>query len=146
MEAHVFLADYASATPDGKLTAVGMGWTFTGPGQVSYSVAAVIDVDWTESNQPHKAELAMLDSDGHPFLAPDGQPCRAEMDFEVGRPPGHPAGVGFKVPVAIQNVTMVLPPSTRYEWVLSIDGHADPSWRVAFTTRPASPDIRLVAS
>jgi hypothetical protein len=141
MDAHVFTADYAVVNHD-KLTAVGLGWSFINSGPASLAVVVIIDVPWTATNQPHAAEVTLVDGDGGIFTCPDGSPLQIRADFEIGRPPGHPVGVGFTCPLAM-NCNLQLPPSTRFEWVLTIDGESDPRWRAGFSTRP--PDVRLAS-
>ena len=89
----------------------------------------------------HKWQLELVDSDGQPVLVPSlvgEQPLLLQGEFEVGRPPGVTPGTGLGVPVGINLGPLPLPPASRFEWRLTIDGQTDENWRQAFSTRPAS--------
>lgn len=135
MNATLLLADFVQVS-EGKMTAVGIGWTFTGPGRCSFGVGALIDVAWTEADRPHTFVLQLLDEDGHPVLDPAGRPVAVEGTFDVGRPPGHPHGAEFIAPLAMNFAGLDLPASTRFVWVLSIDGRTESGWSAPFSTRP----------
>ncbi len=70
--------------------------------------------------------------------ARDGESRPLEMGagFEVGRPPGLMPGSPLDFPLVIQFGPLPFPPGQRYEWILEIDGHCDPHWRLAFSTGP----------
>jgi hypothetical protein len=136
MNAILLLADHL-AVADGKLYGNGIGWSFIDPAGSNFAVGGLLQVDWSEANRPHHIDLQLLDEDGQPVLGPDGNAVRVEGDVEVGRPPGHPEGVPFSVPLpALQIVGLPLTPSSRYVWQLTINGDAQDHWRVAFSTRP----------
>jgi hypothetical protein len=44
-------------------------------------------------------------------------------------------GTPLDVPFAINYGAVPLAPGGRYEWRLSVNGHADDDWRLPFTTR-----------
>jgi hypothetical protein len=136
MKVTVILADYA-AESQGKLTIVGGGWTFTGPAVGPIAIAALIEVSWAEANEQHKVVIELQDTDGHPArVGPEAQPIRIEAQLEVGRPPGHPPGTPFIVPMALNLPPLPLAPGTRYVWVVSVDGETEENWRVGFHVRP----------
>ena len=99
------------------------------------SIAVKVEVPWDQANKKHSFKLALLDSDGRPVSLPEGKPVIVEGEFEVGRPPGLKAGSPLDVVVALNIQRGPLAPDSRFEWRLSIDGHSDPDWHVAFTTR-----------
>jgi hypothetical protein len=135
----MLLADAAQSV-GGKLYVLGGGWSITGPDPSPGGLAIKIEVPWDEANKRHKIALELLDGDGRPFLAPTPmgeQPLKIEGNFEVGRPPGIMPGSPLDVAVAFNFPPLPLKPGTRYVWQLSIDGHSDEDWQVAFSTRPA---------
>jgi hypothetical protein len=133
----LMLADYACVASQ-KLTAVGAGWTVTGPIPTPSALAALIDVPWTETNTPHHVSFSLTDADGAPVLNHDGQPIRVETDFEVGRPPGVPAGTSIPVPLAVNVGPIPLRPGSRYVWEFTLDGDSKEGWRLPFFTRTAA--------
>lgn len=138
MNVTMILADSAQAV-GGKLYILGGGWSVTGPEPSPMALAIKIEIPWDQTNQKHKLRLELIDSDGNPVDSPDqeGTPLFIEGDFEVGRPPGMKPGTPIDFPFAINLGPIPLDPDTRYAWQLSIDGHSDEDWRVAFSTRPA---------
>ncbi len=100
------------------------------------ALAILVEVPWHEANQEHQIVIELQDSDGNAALiGPEAQPMRIEAKLEVGRPPGHPAGSPFNVPMAFNIGPMPLQPGMRYVWVVSIDGATDPNWQVGFHVR-----------
>jgi hypothetical protein len=137
----VLLADFA-AQSEGKLTLVGGGWTFTGPQPGPTSLGILIEVPWSEANRRHRAVIELQDPDGNPAQIA-GDTVRIESEFEVGRPPGHPAGVAFNVPIALNFGPIPFEPGHRYVWVVTVNGQTEENWRVGFNVRVAPPDETL---
>jgi hypothetical protein len=130
------LADYAVATPDGKLTTVGAGWQFTGPQPTPFAIAMLIGVPWHKANEQHKIRLELIDLDGNPVTPlGDDEPKWIEMQFEVGRPPGIRPGSHIQVPAAFNHGPMPLPSGSHFEWRITVDGEAHEDWQLAFSTR-----------
>ncbi len=144
MNVQLFLADYI-AVSDGKINALGIGWTFTGPGPVQFAVGGLVSVPWNQTNERHSFSLVLTDSDGQPVHGPEGEPIRFDGDFEAGRPPGHTVGSPIMMPLPSISVSLVLPPSSRFEWVASIDGQTHEDWRVGFNTRPPTGPTRMAS-
>lgn len=139
MKLTFLLADAAQAV-EGKLYVLGGGWVFIGPQVGPMALALLVEVPWGEANQKHQVAIELQDVDGQPLrIGPEAQPVRIEAELEVGRPPGHPAGTPFNVPMAINMGPLPLPPGGRYIWVVSIDGHTEPEWQVGFHVRAQLP-------
>jgi hypothetical protein len=87
--------------------------------------------------------LRLLDSDGKPARFPlqgqgdEPQELSMEGRFEVGRPPGLPAGTEVD-----QNFAVPIPPGlpllagATYEWRLEVDGTHEDDWSARFFVRP----------
>lgn len=139
MKVTMLLADSAQAV-DGKLYILGGGWSVTGPGPSAFAIAMKIEVPWDEANRRHKLQLSLADTDAQPVKIPTPageHPVEVTGEFEVGRPPGLKPGTPLDVTIAINVGPLQLPPDSRFVWQLSIDGHAEEDWRLAFSTRPA---------
>ena len=82
------LADAAELV-GGKLYLLGGGWETmlvnALPVQQQMALALAFDVEWNETNQKHQFELKIQDQDAKEL-------AKVEAAFEVGRPPGIPAG------------------------------------------------------
>jgi hypothetical protein len=138
MNATLFLADAAQVSPDGKLHALGIGWSHTSsPITAPSAVAFILHVPWDETNRRIKWTLDMFDADGKPVLAQTGpeqfRPIHAENEIEVGRPAGLKPGSSINVPFAANIAPQQLRPDSTYVWVLKI---GDKEWRLPFATRP----------
>ena len=138
MKATLLLCDYAQVS-DGKLTAVGAGWTFTSS-VTTHAVGVLLDVPWDLTNVRMPWALELRDADGHPVVQPGPQgpvPVRAEGALEVGRPAGYPAGTPIPACFAVPVQNVVLQPSRRYVWEFSVDGQTRDEWVLRFGTRAA---------
>ena len=139
MKVTMMLADFAQAV-NGKLYIMGGGWSVTGPAPTPSALAIKVEVPWNETNRKHKMIVALLDSDYRPVMVPtpDGRaPLEIAGDFEVGRPPGIPAGVPIDVPMAFNIGPIPFPSAGRYIWKLTINGKTDDQWQVAFSAAVA---------
>ena len=131
------LADSAQATPDGKLHALGIGWTHTSsPITAPSAVAFILHVPWSETNRKIKWTLDLLDADGKPVVLQTGPESftnvHMENEIEVGRPPGTKPGSEINVPFAVNITPMPLEPDHTFVWVLKV---GDREWRAPFATR-----------
>ena len=124
MKAVLLLADWAQAI-NGKLYIQGAGWSrVKAPpnGEIVFAIAAKLDVDWDETNQPHELAVSLVDADGRPVVGEAGQPLLdVRSQLEVGRPVGLAPGTPIDVPLAV-NVQHVRLPPGRYDVVLTADG------------------------
>ena len=94
----LILADSAQVVGN-KLYLAGGGWDLLTintefPHDQIIGLAASFGVPWSETNQPHLAEISIIDEDGNAPLA------KISHQFEVGRPPGMPAGSSQRTQVA----------------------------------------------
>jgi hypothetical protein len=137
----LILCDFAQVA-EGKLSVLGGGWNRKGVG-TAMALGIVIEVPWSETNQPHGWMIRLVDADGHPVTTPDinGNPVELAVggQVEVGRPPGFPAGTPQNVPLAINFGPLPLPFGQRFAFIMEIDGLSDENWQVAFSTS-APPD------
>jgi hypothetical protein len=137
----LLLADAAQAV-DNKLYILGGGWSIAGPQPTPSALAVHLKVPWDEANKQHRLRIELLDGDGIPVVLGEqpedqNQPLAFEGEFEVGRRPELIPGTPIDLSLALNITPFPLAPGKRYEWHLSIDGHHQPDWRVAFSTRPA---------
>jgi len=141
IDATLLLCDAAQVTPDGKLHALGIGWTHTAsPVTAPSAVAFILHVPWGETNRKIKWTLDLLDADGKPVVLQTGPESataiRMEQEIEVGRPPGTKPGSSINAPFAMMISPMPLGPDRSFVWVLRA---GDREWRAPFTTRPLQP-------
>lgn len=135
------LCDHAQVA-EGKLFIAGGGWNITNADAPSSALAVLFGVPWDRTNQRISFTLVLQDADGHVVTQPtDLGPLEVQIrgDFEVGRPPGSLPGTELEAPMAWTVPPLKLRPGQRYAWVLSIDGETMEPWRLAFSTRPATP-------
>ncbi len=136
----MMLADAAQAV-GGKLYILGGGWSVIPTGLAS-AIGLYLQVPWDQASVPHTLRLELLDLDGHPVLNEEAVPISIEAQFETGRPAGVKPGTPLDFTMAVNVPALPLEPENRYEWRLSIDGHADDAWRLPFSTRsPVAPPM-----
>lgn len=142
MKAKILLADYAKVS-DGKVDALGMGWSVTSSPTPPAAVVVFFEIGWDEANSKLPILLELLDADGQPVnvLGPGGpQLMRLEGEIEAGRPPGTPKGTPLDLQLAINvGPGMPLVPGQRYEWRLSVDGATHEDWTARFLIREGQP-------
>jgi len=133
----MLLADSAQIA-DGKLYILGGGWSITGPDPSPSAVAIKLSVDRHEVDMVHRWELVLEDADGAPVLLGDErQPIEVHGEFSVGAPTGVLEGTPVDFPIALGIPPIPLPPGSRFQWRLFIDGETPAGATVAFSTRPA---------
>ena len=142
MKAILLLADAAEAV-NGKVSALGAGWSVIGTPSPPLSLVVIIDVPWDQTNQKHKLEIDLLDADGKPVSfeqGPGDEPLPAihiEAEFETGRPPGVPAGTPLRHSLTVaMGPGMPLKAGEKYEFHMKIDGEHIDSWLATFLVRP----------
>ena len=138
MKVRLLLARYAEVQ-GGTLLGVGIGWAEIGPDPSPFSIAALVEVPWDETNHRHRLEFIILDADGQPFRVstPTGdQPFQVAVDFDVGRPPGVSPGRSFTMPVAINIAPLPLLPGREYVVRALINGALHDE--ATITVRPAA--------
>src|SRR3954463_13719016 len=110
MEIDALVCDHAEVA-DGKLFINGAGITVSwvapqAPHDIGVSLAAVIHVPYTDTNEAHTLSVELVDEDHNvvaPWVPPGVEapgPVRVDTSFNVGRPPGLPVGETQLVPVA----------------------------------------------
>ncbi len=133
------LANWAEVQAN-LLYAMGIGWTNTGPGTTQFAIAAVLEVEWDETNRPLQLVFEILDVDGQPFLvttpAGDQQPFQVSAQIAVGRPPDAAPGTKFNLPVAVNVQPLQFQPGRQYVVRASING--DRMDETMFKVRPQS--------
>ncbi len=96
------------------------------PWSVSLAVAILVMVPWTQTNQQHTLDIALIDADGHAVQIPTGPdtfaPFTAQMAFNVGRPPLLEVGEDQTVALAVNVPMLPLSVLGQYRFVVSIDG------------------------
>lgn len=113
----LLLANHVEAV-NGLLYIAGGGWTDhwrtptpEGPPPISnLGIGVGILVPWGETNRKHKIAIRVESEDGSPELV------RIDGEFEVGRPPGIPAGIDQRAVLGI-NANLQFPTSGGYRIV-----------------------------
>jgi hypothetical protein len=131
------VANHAEAI-NGLLYLSGAGWTDLrrpmpqpgGPIPVNHiGLAMAILVGWNETNQRHRVTLVLENADGRELM-------NVVADFEIGRPPGLPAGSDLRTVLAM-NSELQFPSAGIYRVVATVaDSRRSISFRVHDT--PAS--------
>lgn len=124
MRIRLLLAHWAEVQAN-MLYAMGVGWTYTGPAPAPFAIAAVVEVDWDETNQPYRLAFDILDVDGQPFLVPTpmgDQPFQIGAELRVGRPADATPGTTFLTPVAINVQPLQFQPGRHYVVRASVNG------------------------
>lgn len=128
----MLLCDYAEAI-NGKLYIMGGGWTICPSGHRNMAIAIRVLVPWSETNIRHKLSLMLQDDGGNVIeLGDPPQKVLHEGSFEVGRPPGVPAGTELDFTAVMGFLGLPLESGKKYRWQLEIDD--EPTAYVSFRT------------
>lgn len=141
MKATVLVADAAQVLA-GKVYTLGLGWDNIGTPTPPHAVVILLDVDWTETNEPIQMRAELVDSDMQPVTTPTPvgeQPIAIEVQLEVGRPPGVPHGSSLRVPFAQPVGPLNLTAGQRYVWRVTINDQHREGWSESFTVRAEPP-------
>jgi hypothetical protein len=115
MEATMLLCDWAEEV-NGKLYIMGGGWNRSGSATpITMGLAVLLKVEWEETNHRHRLSVRLLTEDGEPVDLEGGRVEISNIEFEIGRPPGVPAGTHFNAPFAFNFQAVPLRPG-RYVW------------------------------
>jgi hypothetical protein len=138
----MLLADYAQVA-DGKLTAVGAGWTTTPGGRdsIASAIGLIFWVPWDRTNVRHPFTLKLLTEDGEAVLVGEGdaaEPLEISNEIEVGRPPGVRPGAELSVALALVIGPLGLPNDRGFVWRLELPGE-DLTHACSFRTLPPRP-------
>ncbi len=124
MKLRLLLAKYAEVQA-GMLYGAGIGWREIGPDPATFTIAALMEVGWDETNRPMNLQFLIVDADGQPFQVPGpagDQPFQIAAQFDVGRPPGATPGRSFSVPLAINLGAVPFRPGSDYLVRAVLDG------------------------
>ena len=134
----MLLADAAQVVA-GKLYILGGGWSVMSPHPTHMAIALKIEVPWDKAEQEYNWELTLVDSDGRRVLHAEhgNRPIQHRGQFHVHRPAGAEPGIPIDFALVVDAGVLTLPPGRRYVWHFTVDGTADDSWQLGFTTRPS---------
>ena len=135
MEVDAFLADDAE-TAGGKIYALGIGWNTLHASTFPIvhprmTLALVVSVPYTETNEPHRLSVHLEDADGSRVRidpggagrgSEEGAVLELSVDLNVGRPAQLAAGDEQLVPIAMRMDGLYFERPNRYVWVISVDG------------------------
>ncbi len=135
MEVDAFVADSVSAV-EGKLYALGAGWNGINTTQLParharLGIGVIIRVPYTATNEVHRLEVRIDDSDGRCIPIADAPPGAEAVDgklytidghFNVGRPPQLTPGDDQIVVIAMNIDGLVFEKADAYNVVIEIDG------------------------
>jgi hypothetical protein len=122
----LFLADAAQAdAQSGKVHALGLGWRQCQTPTPPFALVLFLDIDWDETNEPHKLTCQLLTTDGEPVVVMGTQGAQRisfEASAEAGRPPGAIHGTSVRMPLTL-NIPGGIPLEPGiYEWRVEVEG------------------------
>lgn len=127
----LILADAVQAV-NGKLYMLGGGWTTLHAAKIPTThplgIALGLRVPWEETNQLHRLEINLVDSDGASIIPP------MQAELEMGRPPGLRPGSDQTAAIAV-NAAVQFTKAGRYEVQAAVEGQIVRA--VAFDVVPA---------
>lgn len=96
------------------------------PWPITLGIAISVTIPWTATNQQHALAIHFLDADGHPVQVRNGpdsiEDFRAQMTFNVGRPPELQIGEDQSVALAINMPGFPIERLGQYTFRVEVDG------------------------
>lgn len=136
MKATVLLADSAQADANGKVHALGLGWSTTTTPTPPASIIILLEIGWDETNKKVRLHAELVNADGAKVTMPGPlgeQAIQFDAETEAGRAPGIPAGTPVIVPMAINlGPGLNLVGGQRYEWRVTINDESSVDWTASF--------------
>ena len=115
---YLILADAVQAV-GGKLYMLGGGWTTFRARQIPIThplgIALGLRVPWEETNQLHRLQISLVNSDGESLVPP------MQAELEMGRPPGLRPGSDQTAVIAV-NAPVTFAKAGRYEVRAAVEG------------------------
>lgn len=124
MKVRLFLANWAEIQSS-MLYALGIGWNIIGPKASPFAIAALVEVQWDETNRQYRLEFDIVDADGQAFQVPTptgDRPFSIAAEFAVGRPPDATPGMTFLAPITVNVQPVQFQPGRHYLVRALIDG------------------------
>jgi len=121
MEAELFLADAASVS-EGKVGAIGMGWTTTQSPAGPFALVAFLRLDADRIGERLTIAFDLYDLEtNQPCVNENGQAIRAEgwVQIDAG---ASMEGLQYETPVALTMPAGLTLKTGVYEWRLTLDG------------------------
>lgn len=139
MKAHVVLADYSQPTGDGKINALGLGWSACQSPTPPMGVVVLMVLDAEEVKKYHNAVLTLVDRSGVPILPNGVDPLKLEVGFEATPAPGMENEFAH-MPFTFQIGPGIDLEPGRYSWRLSILELRGKYWEAPFVVLPTPAD------
>lgn len=146
MKVTALLANHAEAvnnllyTNGGGITQAMVPPGASGPYGTQLALAAIVSIPWTQTNQNHTLRVDLIDADGHTVDVPTGpdtrEPFKAELKFNVGRPPTLEVGEEQTVALAIGMPGLPFPALGQYRFVVYIDENPEEELPFKIVTQP----------
>lgn len=140
MRASIILADFAETDPGGKIHALGIGWSVTGPQPGPQAVVCYIQIPAEEAREAIQFILRLADRHGEivEIQGPAGvQPMEVNGQVEVREPEGWDRTTDLNVAFTV-NAILPLPPGQPYTWFLEVEGKDLASTTFFVRSSPAS--------
>lgn len=136
MKITLHLADAAQPDQAGKVSALGLGWSYISTPLPAHAIVVFIEVDPHEAGKEHKFVIDLVNEDGKVAAVEGGRKAfQGDGGVNIAPDPGSLPGApqihafAFPVPAGIP-----LPPNNRWEYRLTAGGAVG---SVVFATRAA---------
>ncbi|MQY28678.1 DUF6941 family protein [Nocardia aurantia] len=123
MKISVLLADSAQAGTDGKVHALGIGWSTIGTPTAPMSVIVLSDLDDEDREEQYSFTVTLCDRDGAAYEF-ETETGKHSLSLNITLPAPPPNGVpGARRLAAVANLGpgLLLPPAS-YHWVAEVTG------------------------
>jgi hypothetical protein len=122
MRLTVHLADAAQPDLAGKVSALGLGWSYIGVPMPAHALVLFVEVEPSEANIEHRLTGDLLDEDGQPAVVNGELAMHFEGELTVGAAPDVVPGAvitqafAFPIPAGIP-----LPGGRRWEYRIALE-------------------------
>ncbi len=139
MNVTIHLTNSANVDSGGLVNALGLGWQITGPSPLPpFAVIVLVTAPENQSEEPFEVRLQLTKSTGEPVVIGDpdaAQPVELRVMAHVSPSTRRPVGLPSGANLIVEMAPGLFLESGIYEWVVSIDGKSQASWRRPFYVR-----------
>ncbi|MFD3506767.1 DUF6941 family protein [Nocardia sp. NPDC058666] len=138
MKLTILLADAAQDAPNGKISALGAGWTRISHPVRGFVVLGFAELGRDEADRPHKIVITLCDGAGNPFRGDlDEEVIRVDVGLDGGRADDLAEYESVRIQFAVQIPAGMPTPPGGYEFQAVADN--DPQSRTSYQFRVMEP-------
>jgi len=121
MQLSVHLADYAQVLPDGKISAIGLGWATVPSPLPAFTVVAQLELSHEEAATHSELTIRLVDGSGSPVRIA-GKEMASGAHFELDPSSGPDPELPVAIPLCLTFSAGIVLSDGIYGWQVEVEG------------------------